>query len=236
MIRILLAGLMVATPAIATGASRDLAFGSFDRLRVSGPFEVRVTTGASPRGHVEGDPRALERLEVDVEGGTLTLRMGNGGWGERAATADGQRALAPPVITLSTPALVAASVQGGGQVTVGRMAGDRIDLAVNGGGALSVADAATQQLTATLIGNGRMTLAGKAQRARLTATGAGTIDAAALAADDLLVLHDGTGEVGAAARYTAQVTSSGLGRVSVAGRPKCTIRGAMIGPISCGAR
>ncbi|UVO51188.1 DUF2807 domain-containing protein [Sphingomonas sp. SUN019] len=229
MIRIVgaLALFLFATPAFA--ADRTFSVGSFERLRVDGPFEVRVTTG-SPGARARGGKELLERVDIDVNGTTLVVRMGNGGWGETPGKAAG----APPVITLSTPRLVSATVSAGARVSIAKMVSQRIDVSVTGAGLLSVENADTDQLNATLVGTGQINIGGRASRARLLTNGAGAIDASALTVNDLIVRMEGAGETKASARYTAQVNSTGLGKVTVTGGAKCTVKAVADGPVVCG--
>jgi hypothetical protein len=212
-------------------ASRTVSVGSFDRIRVEGPFEVRVTIG-SPRATIVGS-RGDDSVVVRVDGTTLSVRKSTGGWGEQPR---GGGASGPVVVTLSTPALTSASVAAGGRLTIAKMRGMRVDVTVSGNGSLALAAADTDQLNATLIGTGQMTLAGRAARARLITSGPGAIDASALAVNDLTVHLDGVGETKAAARYTAQVTNTGLGTVTIAGNAKCRVDAAAGGPVVCGAK
>ena len=221
--------LMLTLPAAAPAAERSVHIGSFDRIRVQGPFEVHVTEGA-PGGTLSGDPRVIEGVEVRQDGTTLTIRNGIGKWGEQPRAATTQ----PVVVTLSTRNVVNATVIGAGRLSIARMRGDRVDLTVTGAGAIAAAGIDTDQANATIIGGGAITLAGKAARARLLANGPATIDAGALVAGDLTVRVDGAGEVKANARFTATVNNIGLGQVTVAGRPKCVVKADAGGPVVCG--
>lgn len=224
--------LLLSSPGLAAPApasTRTVSVGSFDRIRVEGPFEVRVTIG-SPRATIAGDVN--EGVAVRVDGTTLSVRKGTGGWGEQPRGASGGGR--PIVVTLSTPGLVSASVAAGGRLTIAKMRGMKLDVTVSGNGSLALTEADTDQLNATLIGTGELTLAGRAARARLIASGPGAIDATGLAVNDLTVHLDGVGDVKAAARYTAQVTNSGLGTVTVAGNAKCRVDAAAGGPVVCG--
>jgi hypothetical protein len=225
--------LILSSPALAgqaPAATHTVAVGSFDRIRVEGPFEVRVTIG-SPRATIVG-PRGDDSVVVRVDGTTLSVRKSTGGWGEQPR---GGSASGPVVVTLSTPGLTSASVAAGGRLTIAKMRGMRVDVTVSGNGSLALAAADTDQLNATLIGTGQMTLAGRAARARLITSGPGAIDASALAVNDLTVHLDGVGETKAAARYTAQVTNTGLGTVTITGNAKCRVDAAAGGPVVCGA-
>jgi hypothetical protein len=225
---LLLSALLFATPAFA--AERTFPVGSFERVRVAGPLKVRIATGAAPGAKARADQPTLDRLSIEVSGGTLTVRMGGAGWSERPALAKAT----VPEITLSTPRLVAVAISAGAQVETGKVAGNRVDLTITGPGTLAVAGAEADQLIATVVGSGTMTLAGKAATARLSLNGTGAIAAPELTADTAVVRLEGPGEIAAHARYAAQVTSNGLGRVTVTGAPKCTVTATSGGPVSCG--
>ncbi|WP_380784705.1 GIN domain-containing protein [Sphingomonas sp. R86521] len=225
---LLLALLLV--PAAAPAATRTVSIGSFERIRIDGPFEVRVETGRSPGATISGDGRATEDVEVRVTGSTLVVGKGLNGWGEQSRTGTG-----PVVVTLTTPTLVSAVVVGGGRVTISGMKAMRVDLSVSGAGSLTLAKADTDQLNATVIGTGQMTIGGRAARARLTTSGPGVIDASALDTSDLIVSVDGVGDTKARARGSAQVTNTGLGKVTVLGPAKCVVKAPAGGPVICGA-
>lgn len=230
MLRPLVAIVLLCLPCVAQASERRYTFGSFDRVRIEGPFEVDITTGTAPGALANGDSRTIDGLDIAVQGSTLIVRIGHQGWGETPAGG----APARPVVTLTTPALNAAFVNGGARVAIHGMKAQRIDLSVNGSGTMTVGGADTDQMFATIIGAGTMTLSGRASRARLVTNGAGNVDATGLTVNDLSVLQDGSGETRAAARYTAQVNSTGLGHVVVSGRPKCVVHAAAGGPVECG--
>jgi hypothetical protein len=219
--------IVLATPAVA--ADRSFAFGSFDRVRVDGPFRVIVTVGASPGGSASGDAHAIDNLDVRVDGTTLTVRAGGNGWGEQ------QGGASAPVIRVATPALRSIVAIGAGQVRVdGAWRGQRLDLSLTGSGSLSAPGIAADQLVATVLGSGTMTLGGRAARVRLTTSGTASVAAAALVANDLIVRLDGNGTIEAQARYTAAVTTTGLGAATIYGKPACTVHADAGGPVSCG--
>lgn len=221
---------LLAAAAPAPAAERNYSVTSFDRVRVEGPFEVKLATGAAPGASASADLPTLDLLTLRVEGTTLIVRLGSNGWAERPKSA----ATIIPVVTLRTPGLRSVLVNAGGRLTVTGMKGQRIDLAINGSGVIAAAGVAADQLNATVIGTGSITLAGRVARAQLLTNGAGAIDATALAVGDLTVRLDGTGETKAAARYTANITTTGLGRVTVAGDPACTVKALAGGPVICG--
>lgn len=222
--------LLLGLTASAAPSPQDKTFlvAGFDRLRVDGPFRVEVVTGPT-RAAASGDAQALQRLQVRVDGGTLVVSAGADGWGRSTG-----HAVAPPKITLSTPALRTVLVNGGGQVRVAGMKGARIDLGLNGDGSLGVSGLDAADLGVTLTGTGAMTLTGSARRVRVRSNGAGSVDAAALQAGDAVLLSESSGGMRIGVRYTAQVFAMGLGSVEIDGKPECRISGG--GPVRCDGR
>lgn len=223
--------LMLAMAAPAAAADRVVSVGSFERVRIDGPFEVRIVAGASPGATLSGDRDLIERIAVRHNGATLTVRLGTGGWGERFAA----RQAVPPRITLSTPRLTHLAISAGARITANRMTGQQVAVSIHGAGSLTVERIDTDQLTASLLGSGTLSAGGQANRARLTSDGTGTIDAAGVTVKDLEVQLNGLGEIAATARQTARVTTSGLGKVTVKGPATCTVRAVSGGPVICGS-
>lgn len=229
--RLLPAILLLSCAAPAAAGQRSFAIGSFERVRIDGPFRVIVTLGGSPGGSAEGDPHRIGDLDLRVDGTTLIVRAGAGGWGEQDAT--GPRTA--PVIRVSTQAIRSIVTIGGAQVTVGGpFRGQRLDLSLTGSGTLTAPTIDADQLFATVLGSGTMALGGRAAKVRLATSGTASIAAASLVAGDLVVRLDGNGTIDANARYTAAVVNTGLGAVTVYGKPACTINAVAGGPVSCG--
>lgn len=214
----------------AAAADRTVTIGSFERIRVQGPFEVIVAAGHGTGAVISGDEAAIGRVEATVDGGTLTVRDRIGRWEEQPRAAPRK----PVVVRVGSDRLAGASVVGGGRIRAERMKAPRVDLAVTGAGAIAVGDVEADSTVATVIGGGALTLAGRSGEARLMTNGAGTIEAGGFDVGDLTVRLDGPGTTSARARFTARVTSTGLGQVSVAGNPKCTVTANAGGPVSCG--
>ncbi len=221
--------LLIAVPAQAS--ARNLVVTSFDRLRVDGPFDVRVATRRPPSARIDGTIRASDAVAVRVEGTTLIVSAGPKGWQEVPAIGKPSA----PIVYLGTLTLRGATVIGGGQVRIdGALRGQRIDLQVTGSGGMIIDAIDADQLYATLLGPGTMTLGGRGGRVRLISSGAGLLDASALRGDDVTVRLDGAGAIQASARYTADAISTGVGAVTIYGKPACRVKAAAGGPISCG--
>jgi hypothetical protein len=224
-----LLALLIAAPAQA--AERNLVVTSFDRLRVDGPFDVRLATRRPPSAKVDGTIRASDTVTVRVEGTTLIVSTGPKGWQEVPAIGKPSA----PIVYLGTLTLRSATVIGGGHLRIdGSLRGQRIDLQVTGSGGMIVDALDADQLNATVLGPGTMTLGGRGARVRLIGSGSGRIDASALRGDDVTLRLEGPGEIQASARYTADAISTGIGAITIYGKPACRVKAAAGGPISCG--
>jgi hypothetical protein len=232
MLRRLLVLALVALAAPVHAADRTYVVTNFDRVRVNGPFEVRVEVGSGggAAASATGDDRALGDLDISVQGTTLTVSKGTSGWGER-----GKADAAPPVVTLRTPAMRSAMVVGGGRLTLaGKVRTPRLDVQITGAGVVDARGVDADDVAVSVIGNGNVSLAGRTARARFSTNGGGSIAATALDAGDVLVILEGPGETRASARYNADLTSRGLGLIAISGSPRCVVRGQPAGPVQCG--
>jgi len=215
---LLLASLPSASDAAAP-ATRNFSVTSFDRIRIDGPYKVELRTNVSPFARASGSPLALDALSVAVEGRTLIVRRGSGGWGGY----DGENR-GPVTIEVGTPDLRTAWINGAGALTVDRVRGLSFDLAIQGAGVARIDRVEVDQLKAGVTGAGSVRLAGKA--ASLTATIRGT---SSFEGDDLLVKDavigvEGPSIVRANVGNSAKVDALGLAAVTLTGNPACTVK------------
>lgn len=218
--------LLLLSAAAAPADERTFLIGSFDRLRVEGPLLVEVAPG-SPSAIASGERRALDRLVVHVEGGTLVVGPGVGMIGEDAPAPGSAR------VRVTVPAMRSVLVNGGADVRIAAMAGGRVELALNGDSRLTVGAVRGEDVNVTLTGSGAVTLGGTAARLRMSLYGSGSVDASGLVARDAVLISESSGAVRADVRGTARIIATGSGQVEVLGDPECTVRGP--GPVRCGA-
>ena len=219
--RSLLLAPLLSLTAAAPAPERSFMVGSFERLRVDGPFEVEVVTG-SPRAVASGERGSLEQVDVRVNCDTMVISAG-------PLSSTSEKGL--PKIRVSVLALRSVMLAGGARVRVAQMRGGRIDLTLTGSGSLDVAAIKADDLNASLTGAGAMTLGGTTARAMLRNSGAGSIDAAGLTAGDARLTSDSSGNIRINVRYTAQAMAMGSGGIAISGKPECTLRGS--GPMTC---
>lgn len=212
----------------AVAATHSYGLTSFDRIRVSGPFDVHVHVGGSPSARATGPQEAIDRLSVEQQGNQLVIKPLPGGWGGWPTGFHGKL-----VIDVVAPAVSNLVVSGSGNVSVDRAKGDQLDLVLSGSGTLDVAAIDVTSLTTTLTGSGDVTLAGRSRQARTTLTGSGDLKAAGLAVDDATVGLVGSGDLTIGARHTAKGSLAGSGDITIAGPAACAISRSGSGDVHC---
>lgn len=224
---LVLAALLSSTPASA--AEKSFGLTSFDRIMVQADYIVEVTTRSPVNAVATGSPEALDRVVVDSDNGTLTIRSE-----QFAGDENRKKPLGPVTIRVNAALLREAAVAGAGSLTIDRMKGATVALGLHGPGHLTVGDIRADRLSVAMIGNGTMALGGTAKRGQMILSGAGSLDAAKLVVSDLTTDSEGSGDHIFNATKTAAITTRGLGKTVVLGKPSCTVRNVGSGSVICG--
>ena len=210
---------MTAGAAPAVAATRNYTITSFDRIRVEGPYAVDVAVGRSSFARATGDQRALDAVSLRVEGRTLYVRADRSAWGAGKREPGGR-----VTISVGTPELSQAVINGAGSVAIDRLRGLEFTLLVSGSGAGSVGAADVDQLRVSVIGAGTARLVGRAKQFTAVIRGPGSIEAAALASNDATLSALGPATISANAGNSAKVTASGTASVALTGRAACELK------------
>ena len=214
---LLLCMLTLAGPAHA--ASRNFGIESFDRIRVDGPFKVKLTTGVPPFAKAIGSSRALDRVAIDVQGRTLVVRPEKPTWSGYPGEEQG-----PVEISLGTHELSAAWLNGAGSLTISKVKGLSFDLSIQGTGMIGIEEADVDQLRVTANGTANVALAGKAGKLNATIRGMSNLDAERLAIKDAKISAEGPTTVKANVANDATINASGVATIALAGNPTCTAK------------
>jgi hypothetical protein len=209
---------LLATPAGA--ATRNYSVTSFDRIRVDGPYQVTLRTNVSPFAQASGTAASLDGVSIKVEGRTLIVRANpSAGWGGYPGEGRG-----PVTVTLGTPDLSAAWINGAGALFVDKVKGLKFDLSIQGSGVAKIESANVDDLRVGLSGSASSRIAGKALKMTATVRGTSTLDAEALAIRDGVIGAEGPSTVRATISGSAKVDALGLASVTLAGTPSCTVK------------
>jgi hypothetical protein len=213
--------LSIAAAAPAAAAERNFGVSGFDRVRVDGPYRVRLTTGVAPFARASGAAAGLDRVVVEVQGRTLIVRPDRSSWGGYPGSSAGS-----VEISVGTHELSMAWLNGAGSLEIDRVKGLSFDLSVQGAGSASIADVAVDQFEIALAGSGGASLAGSALKVTTVVRGIATLDAAGLTVKDATIGADGPATVRMTVTGTAKVDARGTGSVELTGNPSCTVRAA----------
>ena len=204
----------------APAATRNFGITGFDRVRIEGPYIVRLTNGVAPFARASGDPRALDGLSIEVRGNTLVVGASHSSWGGYPGTAPNGTVQ----IALGTHELSAAWLTGSGSLAIDRISGLKFDLSVQGSGVADIGAVDIDQLSLNLGGTASAKLAGKVGTLTAIARGMTSLDATALAVKDATVGVDGAATVSADIRNAVTVDGMGPATITLTGGPACTLR------------
>ena len=211
----LAASLLLASPANA--AERSFSITSFDRIRVDGPYQVKLTTGVAPFGKASGSQQSLDGVSIKVEGRTLIVRANSGGnWGGYPGEGRG-----PVTIEVGTHELATAWINGAGALFIDKVKGLSFALAIQGAGLMRIDQADIDQMKVDLSGTASARLAGRAARLSATVRGSSSLEADGLAVKDAVIGAEGPATVRASVSETAKVDALGLAAVTLSGSPAC---------------
>lgn len=215
----LFAAALVAASGAATAATRHFGITSFTKVRVEGPFKVKLATGVAPFATAAGSPAALDRVAVEVRGDTLVVHNNLDSWGGYPGQDVG-----PVEISLGTHDLSAAWLNGSGTISIDKVKGLSFDLSVEGSGAGAIGETNVDQLNVSVVGTAAARLGGQAAKLTAEIRGVSTLDAAGLATKDATLRADGAATIAADVSNSATIDATGPATVRLSGRPSCTLR------------
>ena len=216
-LHLLLPALAFAAPAEA--ATRNFGVTGFEKIRIEGPFKVRLTTGVAPFANASGSAAAIERVAIETRGDTLVVHSNISSWGGYPGQDAGS-----VEISLGTHDLNSAWTSGSGMLAIDRVKGLSFDLSVQGSGSATIGQVSVDQLHVAVVGTGSATLAGQAGMMTAIVRGVSSLDAASLRVKDATIGAEGTATIAAIVTNSAKVDGSGPATVKLTGGPACTLR------------
>jgi hypothetical protein len=200
-------------------STRNYSVTSFDRIRIDGPYQVQLTTNVAPFARASGSQASLDAVVLKVEGRTLIIREGSGGWGGYAGEGRG-----PVTIEVGTHDLSTAWINGAGGLGIDRVKGLSFDLAIQGSGIARIDSADVDQMKVGISGAGGVRLNGKAAKLTATVRGTASFEAEGLQVKDAVINADGPATIRATVTNSAKVDVFGLAAVTFTGSPACTVK------------
>lgn len=187
------------------------ALGAFSKLRIDGPFDVRLAQAGSDQATVIADDNIEPLVETVVEGDALVVRMKReAGFTTRSA----------PLVRVDARALQAIAINGSGDLSAERFKADSLNLSIIGSGDVNFGLVEVKDLNVSISGSGDVRLAGRAEQQSWSVSGSGDVDARALAGKAAKVGISGSGDVAIGVTEQLDVQLSGSGDLSYGGRPQ----------------
>ena len=215
----LLTAALLAAASPASAATRNFGIYGFEKVRVEGPYKVRLTTRVAPFASASGSPAAIDKVAIEMRGNTLLVHSSSSSWGGYPGRDSG-----PVEINLGTHDLSSAWLNGSGALQIDKVKGLKFDLSVQGAGSAAIGTVNVDQLNIAVVGTGSASLAGQAGTVTAVVRGVASLDAANLATKDATIGAEGTANVAARVSNSVKVDGNGAVTVRLTGGPACTLR------------
>ncbi|MGQ3100801.1 MAG: head GIN domain-containing protein [Sphingopyxis solisilvae] len=209
-------------------ATKAYDFTGFTGVKVAGPDDVTIRRGDAFSISAKGQQSALDELEVDMDGDTLSIGR------KREGFSFSNRGNDKIAITITLPRLAAVRLTGSGSVDADSIDGDAVEAVLTGSGDLKIASMTGKTAKLSVSGSGDIEIAGgRVDNGKYSVTGSGDIDADGLVARTLDVSVTGSGNVDSQATGNADVSILGSGDVTLGGGAKCASRKVGSGTVTC---
>lgn len=183
---------------------------AFSRIRLEGPFNLRVSKTGIPSVIVRADDNLLSLVSTEVEGNTLVIRSRPG---------YSMRSRQPLLVMVGTDNLAAVDMRGSGAVWVQGVKGERFELQLSGSGDAKLSELDLHTLAVGLAGSGDITAQGRCDDAQLSIAGSGDLRMAELQTQRVTVSIAGSGNASVHAALAINARVFGSGDVRYSGNP-----------------
>ena len=209
--------------------SRSFQVGNFDRVSLGGSHNVIVAVGGAPSVRAEGDLAVIDKLDIKVENGELSI-------GTREGFSLAWKSHHKPVkVFVTVPSLAAASIGGSGDMKIDKVSGERFAAAIGGSGDMHIGALEVGEARFAIAGSGGIQARGRANSADISIAGSGDMSLAEFEIQRARVSIVGSGDVNARASQTADISIAGSGDVTLSGNAKCTVSKMGSGNARCSA-
>ena len=191
--------------------NKTRSVGDFDRIGVSGSFDVTLVKGNEGEIKIRIEDNLLSYLETDVEAGKLKIKWRKG---TNINTTKGVH------LTVYFNDIEAVGLSGSGEIVSDDMIkSDNFDIAVAGSGDIDL-NVETNQLKAAISGSGDIQLKGSTDEFTAAISGSGDIEAFGFRSKKATIKISGSGdmEISVSEELTARV--SGSGDIKYKGNPR----------------
>lgn len=188
--------------------TRELS--SFDEIKLGGSFDVTLRKGSRESVKIESETLALDKIETEVDGNTLKVRLKSGTYRNT-----GKIRL---LITFSD--LEALTSSGSSTVVCeDEIEADDFKLECSGSGKIHLAELKASSLDISNSGSGNIEIAGSAQKQSMHLSGSSKIDAFDFQTQESEIHISGSGDVNVNVAESLEASVSGSGDIRYRGNP-----------------
>ncbi len=188
--------------------------GDYDRIAVSGWFDVDLVSGNEGDITLQGDENLLEYIITEVKDGKLVIKT------EKGVNLKSSSWKSEIRITVPVQSISSVSMSGSGDI-VGKtkIKSDNFSTAMSGSGDITL-DIDSSTISASMSGSGDITLSGTTKDFDATVSGSGDIEAYNLEADNVSATVSGSADIQVTAKKSIKARVSGSGDISYRGNPE----------------
>lgn len=172
--------------------TKDIKVGNFDQIKLMGSPTVEYTqTAGAPKVMIKGSDNLVDLVECRVEGTMLVVSMKkniNISFGKEGRLK----------ILASSPSLKSAVLQGSGDIYLGNLQAEVMDIMLSGSGDIVVGNVnCNGDFSAQLKGSGDIDVKGeiRAANVNLNLNGSGDLDVVGISGKDVSALLQGSGDI-----------------------------------------
>jgi len=183
---------------------------NFDRIDVSGHFDIYLKKGDKAAVRVEAREMDLDEITTRVSGSTLRIES------TRRNFRDGQKG----IIYITFTSLRDIDMSGAGKIiSESVIQSDDLKVEMSGAGSIEI-EVDVKNFDISLSGAGNIEVSGKAQKAEISISGAGNFRGFKLISEEVEVSMSGVGKAQVYATEYLDAEASGVGSVRYRGEPK----------------
>lgn len=186
----------------------------YDKVSVSGWFDVVLVSGTEGKLSLEGESNLLEYIKTEVKDGRLNIKPRKGVNLKPSSYNNGI------VITVPVQEIDAVSLSGSGDI-VGKtvLKTNNFKTSLSGSGDISL-EVEAQEMEASMSGSGDINLDGTAENFTAKISGSGDIKAYGLEAENVSATVSGSADIEVTANTSIKARVTGSGDISYRGNPK----------------
>jgi hypothetical protein len=200
---------LIALPLFAQ-KSENRSVENFDRIDISGHFDIYLKKGDTPSLTVEARYIDLDEIITRVSGSTLRIES------TKRNFRDGEKG----IIHITYTSLRNIDMSGAGNIiSESRIEGENLSIELSGAGNIEI-DVEVINLELALSGAGNIDVTGKAKMAEIGVSGAGNFRGFKLVCEEVEVRMSGVGKAQVHATELLDAETSGVGSIRYRGEPK----------------